>query len=65
MFEINVDLGTERNMGGVNQSLGFGLGTVVGIEGVDGMEFNEESDSDNLDSLHSVDDSYDVSKKII
>ncbi|XP_039138855.1 uncharacterized protein LOC120276195 [Dioscorea cayenensis subsp. rotundata] len=57
-FEINVNLGIERDMDSVHNNLGSGLGNVVDSDVV-----NEESGYDNSDSLQSVVDSDDASNR--
>ena len=63
VFEVNVDLGIERDKGGVNYSLGFSLDFAIETERVEGVEVNEGSDYEHSDSLHSVHDPDDARHK--
>ena len=63
VFEVNVDLGIERDKGGVNYSLGSSLGFAIEIERVEGVEVNEDLDYEHSDSLHSAHDSDDAGHK--
>ena len=63
VFEVNVDLGIEKDKDGVKYRLGYGLDFEIETERVEGVEVNEGSDYEHSDSLHSVHDPDDARHK--
>ncbi|XP_039128981.1 uncharacterized protein LOC120265150 [Dioscorea cayenensis subsp. rotundata] len=60
VFEINVDLGLESDMGGVNLTSNSEPSSRVEFDGVEHVHATKDSEYDNSDSLHSQDNSGDL-----